>query len=151
MHVLNVTVSAMTLEEIKQFLVAVEKEDWKVDIVKEKMRSSKFTVSSMHDLTLEGIKHFFGAVEKADWKFDTVKEKVRAFNFNVSSMRELTLKGIKQSFVDEIDWGSPRTRLGRIRTSWSDPVVGPTTLVCSLTASRHWPMIGGTHSILRCE
>src|SRR4030095_8408270 len=84
----------LTLEGLKQYFIAVEKEEWKFDTLcdlydtltrSEERRVGKECRSlcdwssdvcssdlKRDELTLEGLKQYFIAVEKEEWKFDTL-------------------------------------------------------------------------------
>lgn len=83
----------LTLEGIKQFFVAVEKEDWKFDTLCDLYDTLTITQAVIFCNTRRkvGIHHIFIFSSIIHWKFplfqvDWLTEKMRAANFTVSSM-----------------------------------------------------------------
>lgn len=86
----------LTLEGIKQFFVAVEKEDWKFD-----------TLCDLYDtLTITQAVIFCNTRRKVDW----LTEKMRAANFTVSSMHGEMVQKERDAIMQEFRGG---TRLVR--------------------------------------
>jgi ATP-dependent RNA helicase len=74
----------LTLEGIKQFFVAVEKEDWKFDTLCDLYDTCVPTLSSAHvtSLTITQAVIFCNTRRKVDW----LTEKMREANFTVCSL-----------------------------------------------------------------
>ncbi|EPQ59098.1 DEAD-domain-containing protein [Gloeophyllum trabeum ATCC 11539] len=84
----------LTLEGIKQFFVAVEKEDWKFD-----------TLCDLYDtLTITQAVIFCNTRRKVDW----LTEKMRAANFTVSSMHGEMPQKERDAIMSEFRAGSSR-------------------------------------------
>jgi len=84
----------LTLEGIKQFFVAVEKEDWKFD-----------TLCDLYDtLTITQAVIFCNTRRKVDW----LTEKMRAANFTVSSMHGEMPQKERDAIMSEFRGGSSR-------------------------------------------
>ncbi|KAF9057997.1 ATP-dependent RNA helicase FAL1 [Panaeolus papilionaceus] len=84
----------LTLEGIKQFFVAVEKEDWKFD-----------TLCDLYDtLTITQAVIFCNTRRKVDW----LTEKMRASNFTVSSMHGEMLQKERDAIMAEFRGGTSR-------------------------------------------
>ncbi|CED84862.1 dead-domain-containing protein [Phaffia rhodozyma] len=84
----------LTLEGIKQFFVAVEKEDWKFD-----------TLCDLYDtLTITQAVIFCNTKRKVDW----LTEKMREANFTVSSMHGDMPQKERDSIMGEFRGGSSR-------------------------------------------
>lgn len=84
----------LTLEGIKQFFVAVEKEDWKFD-----------TLCDLYDtLTITQAVIFCNTRRKVDW----LTEKMRAANFTVSSMHGEMVQKERDAIMAEFRAGSSR-------------------------------------------
>ncbi|KAF8592643.1 DEAD-domain-containing protein [Ramaria rubella] len=84
----------LTLEGIKQFFVAVEKEDWKFD-----------TLCDLYDtLTITQAVIFCNTRRKVDW----LTEKMRAANFTVSSMHGEMPQKERDAIMGEFRGGSSR-------------------------------------------
>lgn len=84
----------LTLEGIKQFFVAVEKEDWKFD-----------TLCDLYDtLTITQAVIFCNTRRKVDW----LTEKMRAANFTVSSMHGEMNQKERDAIMAEFRTGSSR-------------------------------------------
>ncbi|GEM09679.1 ATP-dependent RNA helicase, EIF4A3 [Rhodotorula toruloides] len=84
----------LTLEGIKQFFVAVEKEDWKFD-----------TLCDLYDtLTITQAVIFCNTRRKVDW----LTEKMREANFTVSSMHGEMPQKERDSIMSEFRSGSSR-------------------------------------------
>jgi len=84
----------LTLEGIKQFFVAVEKEDWKFD-----------TLCDLYDtLTITQAVIFCNTRRKVDW----LTEKMRAANFTVSSMHGDMAQKERDAIMSEFRSGSSR-------------------------------------------
>ncbi|KAF9506506.1 hypothetical protein BS47DRAFT_1399456 [Hydnum rufescens UP504] len=84
----------LTLEGIKQFFVAVEKEDWKFD-----------TLCDLYDtLTITQAVIFCNTRRKVDW----LTEKMRAANFTVSSMHGEMAQKERDAIMAEFRGGSSR-------------------------------------------
>jgi ATP-dependent RNA helicase len=82
----------LTLEGIKQFFVAVEKEDWKFD-----------TLCDLYDtLTITQAVIFCNTRRKVDW----LTEKMRASNFTVSSMHGEMLQKERDAIMSEFRGGT---------------------------------------------
>ncbi|TFY69411.1 hypothetical protein EVJ58_g432 [Rhodofomes roseus] len=84
----------LTLEGIKQFFVAVEKEDWKFD-----------TLCDLYDtLTITQAVIFCNTRRKVDW----LTEKMRAANFTVSSMHGEMVQKERDAIMAEFRSGTSR-------------------------------------------
>ncbi|RDB20115.1 ATP-dependent RNA helicase FAL1 [Hypsizygus marmoreus] len=84
----------LTLEGIKQFFVAVEKEDWKFD-----------TLCDLYDtLTITQAVIFCNTRRKVDW----LTEKMRAANFTVSSMHGEMAQKERDAIMAEFRGGTSR-------------------------------------------
>ncbi|KAF4575108.1 RNA helicase [Pleurotus pulmonarius] len=84
----------LTLEGIKQFFVAVEKEDWKFD-----------TLCDLYDtLTITQAVIFCNTRRKVDW----LTEKMRASNFTVSSMHGEMVQKERDAIMAEFRGGTSR-------------------------------------------
>ncbi|EKM80018.1 hypothetical protein AGABI1DRAFT_113249 [Agaricus bisporus var. burnettii JB137-S8] len=84
----------LTLEGIKQFFVAVEKEDWKFD-----------TLCDLYDtLTITQAVIFCNTRRKVDW----LTEKMRASNFTVSSMHGDMVQKERDAIMAEFRSGTSR-------------------------------------------
>jgi ATP-dependent RNA helicase len=84
----------LTLEGIKQFFVAVEKEDWKFD-----------TLCDLYDtLTITQAVIFCNTRRKVDW----LTEKMRAANFTVSSMHGEMVQKERDAIMSEFRGGTSR-------------------------------------------
>jgi len=84
----------LTLEGIKQFFVAVEKEDWKFD-----------TLCDLYDtLTITQAVIFCNTRRKVDW----LTEKMRASNFTVSSMHGEMVQKERDAIMAEFRSGTSR-------------------------------------------
>ncbi|ODN76636.1 ATP-dependent RNA helicase FAL1 [Cryptococcus amylolentus CBS 6039] len=84
----------LTLEGIKQFFVAVEKEDWKFD-----------TLCDLYDtLTITQAVIFCNTRRKVDW----LTEKMREANFTVSSMHGEMVQKERDAIMNEFRSGSSR-------------------------------------------
>ncbi|KAF8913756.1 DEAD-domain-containing protein [Gymnopilus junonius] len=84
----------LTLEGIKQFFVAVEKEDWKFD-----------TLCDLYDtLTITQAVIFCNTRRKVDW----LTEKMRASNFTVSSMHGEMAQKERDAIMAEFRGGTSR-------------------------------------------
>lgn len=84
----------LTLEGIKQFFVAVEKEDWKFD-----------TLCDLYDtLTITQAVIFCNTRRKVDW----LTEKMRASNFTVSSMHGEMVQKERDAIMAEFRAGTSR-------------------------------------------
>ncbi|EJD53566.1 ATP-dependent RNA helicase FAL1 [Auricularia subglabra TFB-10046 SS5] len=84
----------LTLEGIKQFFVAVEKEDWKFD-----------TLTDLYDtLTITQAVIFCNTRRKVDW----LTEKMRAANFTVSSMHGEMPQKERDAIMQEFRSGTSR-------------------------------------------
>ncbi|KAL7414841.1 DEAD-domain-containing protein [Mrakia frigida] len=84
----------LTLEGIKQFFVAVEKEDWKFD-----------TLCDLYDtLTITQAVIFCNTKRKVDW----LTEKMREANFTVSSMHGDMVQKERDTIMAEFRGGSSR-------------------------------------------
>jgi len=84
----------LTLEGIKQFFVAVEKEDWKFD-----------TLCDLYDtLTITQAVIFCNTRRKVDW----LTEKMRASNFTVSSMHGEMVQKERDTIMAEFRGGTSR-------------------------------------------
>lgn len=84
----------LTLEGIKQFFVAVEKEDWKFD-----------TLCDLYDtLTITQAVIFCNTRRKVDW----LTEKMRAANFTVSSMHGEMVQKERDAIMAEFRGGTSR-------------------------------------------
>jgi len=84
----------LTLEGIKQFFVAVEKEDWKFD-----------TLCDLYDtLTITQAVIFCNTRRKVDW----LTEKMRAANFTVSSMHGEMVQKERDAIMAEFRAGTSR-------------------------------------------
>ncbi|KAF8558945.1 DEAD-domain-containing protein [Imleria badia] len=84
----------LTLEGIKQFFVAVEKEDWKFD-----------TLCDLYDtLTITQAVIFCNKRRKVDW----LTEKMRAANFTVSSMHGEMVQKERDAIMAEFRGGTSR-------------------------------------------
>jgi len=84
----------LTLEGIKQFFVAVEKEDWKFD-----------TLCDLYDtLTITQAVIFCNTRRKVDW----LTEKMRSANFTVSSMHGEMPQKERDAIMSEFRGGSSR-------------------------------------------
>ncbi|KAF8341247.1 ATP-dependent RNA helicase FAL1, partial [Cantharellus anzutake] len=84
----------LTLEGIKQFFVAVEKEEWKFD-----------TLCDLYDtLTITQAVIFCNTRRKVDW----LTEKMRAANFTVSSMHGEMAQKERDAIMSEFRGGSSR-------------------------------------------
>ncbi|KDQ08848.1 hypothetical protein BOTBODRAFT_37543 [Botryobasidium botryosum FD-172 SS1] len=84
----------LTLEGIKQFFVAVEKEDWKFD-----------TLCDLYDtLTITQAVIFCNTRRKVDW----LTEKMRAANFTVSSMHGEMVQKERDAIMQEFRGGNSR-------------------------------------------
>ena len=84
----------LTLEGIKQFFIAVEKEEWKFD-----------TLCDLYDtLTITQAVIFCNTKQKVDWLADKMKEK----NFTVSAMHGDMDQTQRDSVMDEFRSGSSR-------------------------------------------
>merc|ERR1712070_676656 len=84
----------LTLEGIKQFFVAVEKEEWKFD-----------TLCDLYDtLTITQAVIFCNTKLKVDW----LTEKMREANFTVSSMHGNMLQQERESIMEEFRHGKSR-------------------------------------------
>lgn len=84
----------LTLEGIKQFFVAVEKEEWKFD-----------TLCDLYDtLTITQAVIFCNTRRKVDW----LTEKMRAANFTVSSMHGEMVQKERDSIMSEFRGGTSR-------------------------------------------
>ncbi|KAJ3556103.1 hypothetical protein NM688_g2208 [Phlebia brevispora] len=84
----------LTLEGIKQFFVAVEKEDWKFD-----------TLCDLYDtLTITQAVIFCNTRRKVDW----LTEKMRAANFTVSSMHGEMVQKERDAIMQEFRSGTSR-------------------------------------------
>ncbi|KAG6880183.1 RNA helicase [Termitomyces sp. T32_za158] len=82
----------LTLEGIKQFFVAVEKEDWKFD-----------TLCDLYDtLTITQAVIFCNTRRKVDW----LTEKMRASNFTVSSMHGEMVQKERDAIMAEFRGGT---------------------------------------------
>ncbi|KAH9009301.1 P-loop containing nucleoside triphosphate hydrolase protein [Lactarius hengduanensis] len=86
--------SELTLEDIKQFFVAVEKEDWKFD-----------SLCDLHDtLTITQTVIFCNTLRKVDW----LTEKMRAADFTVSSMHGEMPQKERDAIMAEFRGGTSR-------------------------------------------
>ncbi|KAH9024831.1 P-loop containing nucleoside triphosphate hydrolase protein, partial [Lactarius pseudohatsudake] len=86
--------SELTLEGIKQFFVAVEKEDWKFD-----------SLCDLHDtLTITQTVIFCNTLRKVDW----LTEKMRAADFTVSSMHGEMPQKERDAIMAEFRGGTSR-------------------------------------------
>lgn len=84
----------LTLEGIKQFFVAVEKEEWKFD-----------TLCDLYDtLTITQAVIFCNTRRKVDW----LTEKMRAANFTVSSMHGEMVQKERDAIMSEFRGGTSR-------------------------------------------
>ncbi|KAH9034227.1 Asp-Glu-Ala-Asp box polypeptide 48, partial [Lactarius pseudohatsudake] len=84
----------LTLESIKQFFVAVEKEDWKFD-----------TLCDLYDtLTITQTVIFCNTLCKVDW----LTEKMRAADFTVSSMHGEMPQKERDAIMAEFRGGTSR-------------------------------------------
>lgn len=84
----------LTLEGIKQFFVAVEREEWKFD-----------TLCDLYDtLTITQAVIFCNTKQKVDW----LTEKMRKNNFTVSSMHGEMPQGERDTIMNEFRSGSTR-------------------------------------------
>lgn len=85
----------LTLEGIKQFFVAVEKEDWKFD-----------TLCDLYDtLTITQAVIFCNTRRKVDW----LTEKMREANFTVSSMHGDMVQKERDAIMNEFRQGNSRS------------------------------------------
>ncbi|ELU45622.1 ATP-dependent RNA helicase FAL1 [Rhizoctonia solani AG-1 IA] len=86
----------LTLEGIKQFFVAVEKEDWKFD-----------TLCDLYDtLTITQAVIFCNTRRKASWLVEWLTEKMRAANFTVASMHGDMVQKERDAIMAEFRQGS---------------------------------------------
>lgn len=105
----------ITLEGIKQFFVAVEREEWKFD-----------TLCDLYDtLTITQAVIFCNTKKKVDW----LTNKMRQANFTVSSMHG----------------DMPQARAlqpSRLPLPFRSPLMSPLTLLCRKSVMRSWPSFG---------
>ena len=84
----------LTLEGIKQFFVAVEKEEWKFD-----------TLCDLYDtLTITQAVMFCNTRKKVDW----LTEQMRAANFTVASMHGEMPQKEREAIMNEFRQGTSR-------------------------------------------
>ena len=100
----------LTLEGIKQFFVAVEKEDWKFDTLCDLYDTLTITQAVIFCNTRRKVRHYYlalGILNSIDiFQVDWLTEKMRASNFTVSSMHGEMVQKERDTIMAEFRGGT---------------------------------------------
>lgn len=98
----------LTLEGIKQFFVAVEKEDWKFDTLCDLYDTLTITQAVIFCNTRRKVREFFNRyfVHQLPFQVDWLTEKMRTSNFTVSSMHGEMLQKERDAIMAEFRGGT---------------------------------------------